>query len=164
MRGLVLWGNYFDWVNLWLDKIEHTTVNNNNNQKTQKLFKNHLILFYEDLINDFNNQIIKITQFIYPNSNNLNDIKLQYIYQQTNFKTMSQQKQPWNVRFAKNFFRKGGMGDGRKNYLNKDQLKDINTMIKIKWGHRKLFMDKYFVNTDGLARDTSCIANCYAKL
>ena len=130
ISGAILFGSYFDHVNEWYNAYV--------NQKSLNI--QILWIYFEDLVNDLESQIIKISKFI-NNGNNynsddpsdmLNKDNIRDVYDKCQFNFMKNESKTAKIHLSPMFFRKGKIGDW-KNYMTKEQSDIIDNIIYAKF-------------------------------
>ena len=124
ISGAVLFGSYFDHVNEW--------YNSYINQKSLDI--KILWIYFEDLINDLESHIIKISKFLNDGSDAcvIGKDNIRDVYNKCQFNFMKNESKSDKIHLSPMFYRKGKIGDW-KNYMTKKQSDIIDNIIYAKF-------------------------------
>lgn len=131
IKGWLVYGDYFQNVTSWYDHKDDQNV---------------LILFYEDMLENPEKEIMRIADFLSDDQNDYSAILktksglLQKIVNDTSFQNMNPGKPSAAPGFHSLFFRKGIRGDYAA-YMRPDQIKTIDELIRERLGEP--FVSKY---------------------
>ena len=136
MNGLLYFGNYWDWYNLYR---EYTKT-----RKDQTLW-----LFYEDMVRDTERNIWKIIDFLGYDRSRYSRHVMDEVLEAVSFKRMHAQRKDESVLsfvggVQQTLFRKGVVGDW-VNHLSEEQSEEMDLVTKVKF-HGSDF--KYFKELD----------------
>lgn len=125
IAGDLIYGNWVDWHHSWLELIK------NYQQKYPNSESKFLIIWYEEIVNDFENTLVKIAKFMNMGDIDVNkDIldQLEIYKQVVNLENMQKQ---YNAKLFPrgDFVRKGKVGD-HANFFDAESEKMLEEDLK----------------------------------